>query len=153
MGHVHFEVVRVIDAPVQVVWESLIDWPAHGDWIPATTIETEGGDPTAVGYTFTGWTGVRPLALEDRMRVTRCDFDDATTTGVCEVEKIGPVLGGMAGFSVSPSPSGAVLIWREEVTVPYLPQFLAPLAALGGRIGFALALGGFARHLRTRAGT
>jgi hypothetical protein len=149
MGRVQFEVVRVIDAPVRAVWDALIDWPSHGAWIPATTIETAGGDPAAVGYTFTGWTGAWPLALEDRMRVTRCDWDDAATTGICEVEKLGPVLGGGAGFSVSPSPSGTVLIWREDVTVPYLPRVLAPVVALGGRIGFGLALRSFASYLRS----
>ena len=37
------------------------------------------------------------------MRVTRLDWDPATMTGTCAVEKLGPVLKGTAGFTVAPS--------------------------------------------------
>ncbi len=152
MAPVRFELSRRFDVPVREVWDELIDWPAHGAWIPATTIEGEAGDPTAVGYTFTAWTGFRPVALEDRMRVTRCDWDEAAQTGVCDVEKLGPVLGGGAGFTVRADGAGSVLDWREEVTVPYLPGFLAPVAAFVGRLGFRLALRSLATVLARRTG-
>jgi hypothetical protein len=151
MARVRFDVNREFHAPVRAVWDALVDWPSHGAWIPATTIEADPGDPTAVGYTFTGWTGVRPVALEDRMRVTRCDWDEESTVGVCAVEKIGPVLGGSAGFTVRPTATGTLLEWHEDVTVPYLPGFLAPLAELVGRLGFGLALRSFAKHLHSTA--
>lgn len=147
MGRVYFELERRFDAPVRRVWDELVDWPGHGAWIPATTIEGEPGDPTAVGYTFTGWTGIRPVALEDRMRVTRCDWDDENQQGACDVDKLGPILGGSAGFTVRPDGAGTLLTWREDVTVPYLPGFLAPLAAFAGRIGFSLALRGLDKVL------
>jgi hypothetical protein len=107
MAPVRFELSRRFDVPVRELWDELVDWPAHGAWIPATTIEGESGDPTAVGYTFTAWTGFRPVALEDRMRVTRCDWDEAAQTGVCDVEKLGPVLGGGAGFTVRADGAGS----------------------------------------------
>jgi hypothetical protein len=152
MARVRFELSRRFDVPVRALWEELIDWPAHGAWIPATTIEatTTASDPTTVGYAFTAWTGLRPLALEDRMRVTRCDWDDATDSGACDVEKLGPVLRGTAGFSVRADGTGSVLDWYEDVTVPYLPGFLSPLAALGGRLGFTLALRRLAKVLARR---
>ena len=154
MASVNFDVTRRFDADPRVVWDSLIDWPSHGAWIPHTSIEEAepGADPSAVGYTFTGWTGFRPVALEDRMRVTRCDWDDDARSGFCSVDKIGPVLGGDAGFTVRPDGSGSELVWHEAVTVPYLPGFLSPLAAWFGSIGFKLALGRFDRFLdRTAA--
>ena len=147
MARVHFELTRRFDAPVRRVWDELVDWPGHGAWIPATTVEAEPGDPTEVGYTFTAWSGVRPVALEDRMRVTRCDWDEAASTGICDVDKLGPILGGSAGFTVSPDGSGTMLSWREDVTVPYLPRFLAPVAAFAGRLGFRLALRGLDKVL------
>jgi len=147
---VTFELTRRFDVPVRVLWDELVDWPAHGAWIPATTIEGEGGDPNEVGYAFTAWTGVRPVALEDRMRVTRCDWDEATQVGVCDVDKLGPVLGGAAGFTVRPDGSGSTIEWREDVTLPYLPAFLAPVGAFVGRIGFSLALRNLAKVLARR---
>ena len=150
MAPVRFELSRRFDVPVGELWDELIDWPAHGAWIPATTIEGDSGDPTAVGYTFTAWTGFRPVALEDRMRVTRCVWDEAAQTGVCDVDKLGPVLGGGAGFTVRADGAGSVLDWREEVTVPYLPGFLAPVAAFVGRLGFQLGLRSLANVLARR---
>lgn len=157
-----FRLSRRFDVDPRELWDELVDWPAHGDWIPATTIVAEPGVTTSVGYTFTAWTGFRPIALEDRMRVTRCDWDETARIGVCEVEKLGPVLVGGAGFTVAPplavgggSPraeaSGAVLEWREDVTVAYLPRFLSPIATFAGRSGFALALRRLAKTLERRA--
>jgi hypothetical protein len=147
---VKFELNRRFDVAPRVLWDELVDWPAHGAWIPATTIEGEGGDPNEVGYTFTAWTGFRPVALEDRMRVTRCDWDDASQTGVCDVDKLGRVLGGGAGFTVRADGSGSTIEWREDVTVPYLPKFLAPIGAFVGKIGFGLALRSLAKVLARR---
>jgi hypothetical protein len=147
---VKFELSRRFDVPARVLWDELVDWPGHGKWIPLTTIEDESGDPADVGYTFTAWTGFRPVALEDRMRVTRSDWDETEQTGVCEVEKLGPVLGGTAGFVVHATESGSAIEWREDVTVPYLPAFLAPVGAFFGRIGFGLALRSLAKVLARR---
>jgi hypothetical protein len=150
MAFVRFELSRRFDVPARQLWDELVDWPAHGAWIPATTIEGGAGDPSAVGYTFTGWTGIRPVALEDRMRVTRCDWDEADQAGFCSVEKLGPVLGGTAGFTVRGESDGSVLDWHEDVTVPYLPGFLSGVAAFFGRAGFALALRRLAKVMARR---
>lgn len=150
MARVQFELSRQFDIGVRALWDELVDWPAHGAWIPATTIEGETGEPTAVGYTFTAWTGFRPVALQDRMRVTRCEWDDTEQIGICDVEKLGPVLGGTAGFTVHADGAGSVLDWREDVTVPYLPGFLSPIAAFFGRIGFTLALRSLSKVLARR---
>jgi hypothetical protein len=150
MARVRFELTRRFATPARELWDELVDWPGHGAWIPATTIDGADGDPTLVGYTFTAWTGVRPIALEDRMRVTRCDWNAPDESGVCDVEKLGPILRGTAGFSVRADGTASVLVWYEDVTVPYLPGFLAPVAAWGGRMGFALALRRLAKVLTRR---
>ncbi len=150
MARVHFELSRRFDVSARELWDELVDWPAHGAWIPATTIDGESGDPTEVGYTFTAWTGFRPVALQDRMRVTRCDWDDDQQSGACDVEKLGPILTGTAGFAVRADGSGSVLDWYEDVKVPYLPGFLSPVAALAGRVGFALALRSLAKMMSRR---
>ena len=116
------------------------DWPRHARWIPATRMEVPTGEATAVGAELTAFTGYGPLTLEDRMRITRCDWDEAGARGDCEVEKLGPVLQGRAGFTVRPEGRGCAVTWLEDVTVPYVPAVLAPVVSRLSALGFRLAM-------------
>ena len=133
---VRFEVRTSFDAPPKRVWDEMIDWKGHEGWIPATRVDVPEGDSTAVGAEFTAFTGYGPLTLEDRMRVSRCDWSGTTSSGDCEVEKLGPVLRGRAGFTVEPDGDGCVVVWLEDVTVPYVPGFAAPVVAKLSALGF-----------------
>ena len=67
-----------------------------------------------------------------------------------EVEKLGPMITGTAGFTVESAGDGARVAWLEDVDVPRLPGFLAPVAARIGAIGFRLAMRRLARQLRAQ---
>ncbi|MDH4277065.1 MAG: SRPBCC family protein [Acidimicrobiia bacterium] len=138
MAKITFEVHYSFGASPRTVWDELIDWKGHEKWIPLTRVDVEPGDPSAVGSEFTAWTGVGPASLEDRMRVKQCDWDDGASTGYCEVDKLGPILQGVAGFTVEPGRSGggADLVWFENVSIRFVPQFLAPVLAAIGAGGF-----------------
>lgn len=84
------------------------------------------------------------------MRVTKCDWDATTMSGDCTVEKLGPVLEGSAGFTVVPDGEGSTLDWFEDVTIRFVPQFLAPLVGKLGALGFKQGMKGLAKHLATR---
>jgi len=147
MALIEFTVVQEFDVSAKTLWDEMLDWPAHGDWVPATRVEIESGNPGEIGETFTGYTGYGPLTLVDRMRVTAVDWNDVTNQGSCEVEKLGPLLTGRAGFVVSGDETQSKVEWFEEVTVPYLPQFLAPLVNRVGGFGFSVAMKKLARKL------
>lgn len=142
---VRFEVRTSFDAPPQRVWDEMVDWTSHARWIPATRMEAPAVDPTAVGAEITAFTGYGPLTLEDRMRITRCDWDDTAGRGDCEVEKLGPVLQGRAGFTVRPEGGGCAVVWLEDVVVPYVPPVAAPLVSRLSAAGFRLAMRRLAR--------
>ena len=133
---VRFEVRTSFDAPPKRVWDEMVDWNGHEAWIPATRVDVGPGDPTAAGAEFTAFTGYGPLTLEDRMRVTRCEWKHHASSGECEVEKLGPVLRGRAGFTVEPDGDGCVVTWLEDLTVPYVPGFAAPAVAKLSALGF-----------------
>lgn len=151
MAAVRFEVRTSFDAAPRRVWDAMIDWKGHEAWIPATRVDAPEGDGTAVGAEFTAFTGYGPLTLEDRMRITHCAWDATASSGECEVEKLGPVLGGRAGFVVAPEGSGSVVTWREDVTVPYVPGFAAPVVARLGAAGFRLGMRKLAKVLAADA--
>lgn len=147
MTPIRFTVTHQFDHSPQVVWDKMVDWPAHGEWIPATRVEIDEGDPHAVGGMFTGYTGYGPLTLVDHMRIDEIEFDEETGHGRCQVDKLGPVLNGKAGFTVQPSGSGTELEWFEDVTVPYLPGFLAPIVSKLSELGFAQGMRSLAKAL------
>jgi len=147
MARIEFTVVHDFAARPRVLWDAMIDWPAHSEWIPATKVIVDSGDPTKVGGTFTGYTGYGPLTLVDRMRVSAIDWDESAGQGSCEVEKLGPVLTGRAGFTVTGNEVGSRVEWFEDVTVPYLPSFLEPVVNKAGAFGFSLAMRQLAKVL------
>ena len=74
------------------------------------------------------------------MRVAECDWSPENRGGKCVVEKLGPVLGGRAGFTVEPTSAGSRVEWFEDVTMERLPRFLSPLARTAGVLGFRFAM-------------
>ncbi len=139
---VHFTLERNLPISPNAAWAELTHWSGHAEWIPMTRVEVDPDDPSR----FVAFSGPGPLALEDRMRATVSEFDGST--GRCIVEKLGPVLTGEAEFTIAPGdgPSSCIVGWREDVGVPHLPRFLAPVAAGLGRILFGWSLRRMARH-------
>ena len=140
MADIHFVVSVEFDQPARRVWDELIDWKAHEAWIPMTRVEIHDADSTAVGSTFTAWTGPGPLALEDRMRVAVCDWSETTGSGSCTVDKLGPVLDGEARFTVTPRGDDSVVKWTEDVAISWLPGFLGKPVAWIGAAGFRFGM-------------
>lgn len=148
MAQVHFDVRHEFAASSERVWLELVDWQAHGNWIPMTRMEVEQGEPTQPGARFTAFTGFGRLALEDRMEVVDCEWDEAAASGSCTVAKLGPILRGRAWFTVSPKGQhDSVVDWNEDVTVPRTPQFLAPVVARLGALGFKMGMRRLAKQL------
>jgi hypothetical protein len=84
------------------------------------------------------------------MRVVACDWHDDDRRGYCRVDKLGPILRGGAEFTVESHGAGAAVNWVEDVTVPYTPQFLAPILARLGAAGFKLGMRKLDRLLARR---
>lgn len=149
MATVVFTVRHTFQAAPRAVWDELVDWAGHANWIPATRVEVQPGDPLAVGARFTAWTGYGPLTLEDQMEVHTVTWSDTEQRGSCTVGKLGPVLTGTASFVVEPGSSGPTdLTWIEDVRVPHVPQFLAPIVGRLGAAGFKLAMMSLSRQMR-----
>lgn len=127
MAQVRFEVQQVMAHPARTVFEALVDWPDHATWVPMTKVEILGGDG-GVETTFVATTGIGPLALPDRMRVTALDAGSMRV----DVIKIGPILTGDVHLAVQQLGDRECRVdWIEDIRVPLLPQFLArPVAAL-----------------------
>ena len=131
-----FDATRVVRLEPAEAWRRLVDWRGHGRWVPLTRVDVNATDPTY----FVAWTGVGPLQLEDRMHSLEQRFADGE--GFCRVAKLGPVLVGEATFTVTPGiePGTTLVQWHEDVSVPRLPGFLAPVVGWFSGKAFELSL-------------
>lgn len=146
MAAVYFRVSRDLDLPARAVFDELVDWRAHAEWVPLTRVRIESGDG-GQGTVFVATSGIGPLALPDRMRVDALDPDAMTV----RVTKVGPVLTGVVDLTVTAlGESRSRLDWVEDIRVPYLPQFLARPVAAAARRGFETSISRMARKLAQR---
>lgn len=106
-----------VPMPCDRTYSLLCDWEDHGRWVPFTKVEITGKD------TFVAKTGVWPVVLPDNMRLSLKDDENRRV----EIEKTGPYLSGTAGFEVKPYDiNSCLVVWREDITVPYVPRFVRP---------------------------
>lgn len=143
MAHVHFTVTRDLPLPAGVVFDELIDWKGHANWVPLTRVEVLTGDG-GPGTEFVATTGIGPIALPDRMRVDVLD----PTAMTADITKIGPVLTGQVYLSVmSTGATSSRLEWVEDIRVPGVPQFLAGLVAKAAAKGFQTSITRLAKRI------
>jgi hypothetical protein len=114
------EVVARVDvaAPPQAVWDKLIDWPSHGEWMVLTKVEPTTDDEHGVGAGIVGVTGVGPIVFKDPMTVTAWQPPPAEVAR-CEVAHMGSVIRGAGAFEVESTPTGSRIVWTEWVRLPF----------------------------------
>jgi uncharacterized protein YndB with AHSA1/START domain len=111
-----------VPAPAARVWELLVDWPRHAEWVPFT--RAEGG--AAEGEGVEAWTGVGPVGFLDTMVIT--EWRPPTRVSV---RHTGRLVRGEGRFDLIDVPGGGCRVtWSELVDLP-----LGPL----GRAGWIVA--------------
>ena len=120
-----------------------MDWPAHGRWVPLTTVRVTSDSPGGVGATFVGRTGIGPLGFDDPMTISRWQPPADGQEGRCTVRKTGRVVRGAADVTVRPlGPQRCTVEWTETADVVGLRRL--PLAgrvtALVGTLAFRRVL-------------
>lgn len=147
VAQVDFRVVRTLPLPAAVVFDELVDWAGHAEWVPMTRVDIHSGDG-GPGTEFTATTGIGPAALPDRMRVDSLDREAMTVA----ITKIGPVLTGVVTLRVvALGETSSRLEWDERIRVPYAPQFLAGPIAAAARQGFSSAIARMVKRIRSRS--
>ncbi|WP_189864820.1 SRPBCC family protein [Streptomyces poonensis] len=139
-----FALARVAPLSVDEAWRRLTDWERHADVVPLTRITVLTPPPTRAGTAFVGRTGVGPLAFDDPMEVVtwRPPTEDGTTALV-RLDKRGRLITGWAQIEVHARGTGASqVVWREELSVRFLPPMFDRLLKWAGRWMFGRAVDG-----------
>lgn len=137
-----FTITEHRPAPARAVFERLVDWDAHSAAIPLTRLTHEG--TPSPGQRIVARTGGARFGFDDPMEVRelRPPVGDAPGDpgGLVEVGKVGPVITGWVRWTVTASPTGSVVRWSQELTVPWLPRRLDPLVGVVGRAAYRAGL-------------
>ena len=153
-----FTVARDADAPAADLWRALTDWPAHGRWVPFTTVTvTAPGDDAGngPGTRFSGRTALGPLGFDDPMEVVVWRPPTPDRPGEVTVRKHGRVVLGWASATVTAlGPTRSRVEWTEDVEIAPAAWtgWAAPLVVLGGRLAFGHVLRRAAREAESGAG-
>jgi hypothetical protein len=144
-----FTAVVDTSAPPARTWQTLTDWPAHGRWVPLTTVRVLTASASGVGARFVGRTGVGPLGFDDPMEVVEWAEPAPGSPGHCRVVKQGRVVLGEAWFEVAERPGGSRVTWSEEIEIAPvgLTRPFGAIVGSVGRIAFTRSLRAMAREL------
>lgn len=125
MSRQHLAREVIIEAPPEVVFAAVTDWPAQGRWVIGTRVSSD-GPADGVGGRFVAFTGVGPLGFRDPMEITAWD-----PPRLVAIRHTGRVVRGTGAFEAQVLADGrSRFVWREDIDVP--------LGALGCA-AFALA--------------
>jgi hypothetical protein len=135
-----FAVSQDSDLPPQAAWDRLVDWPAHGRFVPLTTIDVTTDPPNGTGTVFVARTRLGRLGFDDPMEVVSWDPPADGRPGRARIEKRGTVMTGWAELTVEPHGRGSCATWREDITVGRLPRLADGAIRLSSRLVFGRVL-------------
>lgn len=113
MSRVAVRAAVVVRAPAERVWEVLVDWPRHGEWVPFTRAEGGAGD----GEPVEAWTGVGPVGFLDTMVIS--EWKPPYRVGV---RHTGRLVRGDGRFDLLDLPGERCRVtWSELIDLPLGP--------------------------------
>ena len=141
MSSNHIAISLKINAPIQKVWDSLVQWEKQGEWMLQTKVWVTSEITEGVGTSINAFTGIGPLGVLDSMTVTAWQ-----PPHTCDVLHTGKIIKGTGRFHLREITSDTTIFdWSEEVIAPRV-LFLVMLPAL--YIGVRISLSRFARTFR-----
>ena len=104
-----------IDAPVNQVWRALVEWQRQGEWMALTRVTASdvGADDSGIGTTIEAFTGIGPLGVLDKMKVTAWE-----PPHFCRVDHYGKIIKGIGEFRLVDLGSSTRFDWYEEIKAP-----------------------------------
>jgi carbon monoxide dehydrogenase subunit G len=107
----HIELSVQINAPAELVWNRITDWPSQSEWMLGTIVT---GTANSVGGTFKAFTGIGPIGFLDTMEITRWEPPFR-----CDVLHTGKVVKGTGSFQVEKiDANNSKFIWIEDLDIP-----------------------------------
>lgn len=146
-----FALAVTINAPIDRVWQKMIDWEGQSEWMLATRVYDDHASPEGVGHRLRAFTG--PLAKRNRLLGVMDEMvvSEWKPPYFCRVEHVGRIIRGYGTFTLE---SREIYIdgirkfthfdWFEEIEAPRWILFLVKPGVL---IGVWISLRRFKRRV------
>ncbi|MFZ0325487.1 MAG: SRPBCC family protein [Actinomycetes bacterium] len=103
-----------VDAPPEVVWDAVTDWPRQSQWMLGTTVRATTAGGVGLGGGIEAYTGIGRVGFLDPMVITEWDPPRR-----CVVRHTGRVVRGDGVFEVLALPLGrSRFVWSEVLQIP-----------------------------------
>ena len=107
-----------VAAPLEQVWNALVDWDSHGDWMLFTKVHRTTHEGDGVGAGIEGITGFGPFLFRDTMTFTQWQPPPARPAR-CVVEHTGAIVRGSGAFEVEAlTADTSRVVWSEWIKLP-----------------------------------
>lgn len=133
-----FKIHTKTDLSAEKALAQLLDMDIHTKVIPLTVIHHE-GEPR-VGKEFNARTSIGRFGFDDVMRIEHLVPPTPNQPGEVQIVKTGKVVGGTVNWTITPTSSGSDITWEQDLTFPFVPQFLDPIVAFMGRMAYGQGL-------------
>lgn len=140
-----------INASLDRVWNSILDWPSQSKWMLLTRVWVTKESSAIVGTHIAAFTGPAPslikrerfLGVLDLMEVTKIEKRDSSA--LCEVAHYGKLIKGSGSFLLTALDLHRTQFdWSETVEAPrFLFLLIKPFLALGVQISLRRFAKGF----------
>ncbi len=138
----HFSVRIASALSPEQAWARVLDLRSHTAVIPLTTLTGDAmtAEGLAPGSRFVARTGLGPVGFDDVMVVDEI----ATPTGAAGsrtlIHKEGRLVRGSIELRVSPTSTGSMLAWDQQISIAGLPGVLDPVVARVAKAAYGQTL-------------
>lgn len=111
------EATTHIEAPIERVWQVLIDWERQPDWmVDARSVEVVSQHREGPGVVLRCATDIAGVVVNDEMETTEWEHQR-----IVGVRHTGWVVRGVGAFELQPTEAGVHFTWWEEIDAPLGP--------------------------------
>ena len=138
----HFSVrIATVLSPEQS-WSRVLDLRSHSAVIPLTTLTGDAmtADRLAPGSRFVARTGLGPVGFDDVMVVDEIAAPTDGSGSRTLIHKEGRMVRGRIELRVSPTSTGSIVAWDQEIAIAGLPHALDPVVARVAKAAYGQTL-------------
>ncbi|MEO7754525.1 MAG: SRPBCC family protein [Terracoccus sp.] len=138
----HFSVRIASRLSPEQAWSRVLDLHSHTAVIPLTTLTGDAMTASGLepGSRFVARTGLGPVGFDDVMVVDEITAPTDEAPSRTLIHKEGRLVRGSIELRVSPTSTGSMVAWDQQISIAGLPGVLDPVVARVAKVAYGQTL-------------